>query len=117
MDEMFFVQIQISVGNQDFTLFEESIRRDQSTEFVDDTTSRRKTARTRSSQRFLLMEPENENPQAPFAERGYLEPPQTGGSMRLPFAHVVDVRQDFLSKIHQALIPAILLTSESVGLC
>ncbi len=117
MDEMFFMQTQISVGNQDLTLFEESIRRDQSTALVDDTTSRRKTARTRLSQRFLLMEPENEYSQAPFAERGYLEPPQTGGSMRLPFAQVVDVRQYFLSKIHQALIPSILLTIESVGLC
>ncbi len=117
MDEMFFVQTQISVGNLDFTLFEESIGRDQSTEFVDNTTSRRKTARTRSSQRFLRLEPENENSQAPFAERGYLEPPQTGGSMRPPFAHVVDVRQYFLSKTHQALIPSILLTSESVGVC
>src|SRR5436309_4848394 len=80
--------------------------RDQSTEFGDDTASRRKTARTRSSQRFLLLWPENENPQAPFAERGYLEPPQAGGSMRLPFAHVLDVRQDFLSKREQALIPS-----------
>ena len=55
--------------------------------------------------------------QSPHAKRGYLELPQAGGSIRLPFTYEVDVRQYFLSKTYQALISSIVLTIETVSLC